>query len=64
LFVRCGLAGRCRAQIDHTESVPVRIGEYDEVRIRRVQVPVDSGGAEADEPFDLHLLLGAPGIPV
>src|SRR5690606_19095494 len=46
------------AHVDDAEGVAVRVGEDDEVRVRRVQVPVDPGRPEADQALDRRLLLG------
>src|SRR5688572_1924243 len=53
---RCGLR-RLVAQIDDAEAVALRICEDDEVRVFRVSVPIDTLGAERQEPLDLSGLL-------
>lgn len=52
-----GLTGRGSAQVHDAEDVAVRIGEDDEVRVRWVQVPVDSDGSQLDQTLDLGTLL-------
>ena len=46
------------AGVDDAETIPVRIGEHDEVRISRVRVPQDAAGAEAYKTLDLGGLFG------
>jgi hypothetical protein len=39
--------------VDDAEPIPFRIGEHDEVRVRWIRIPRNTGGAESDEALDL-----------
>jgi hypothetical protein len=45
-------AARRLPEVDDAEDIAVRIGEYDEVRFRRIQVPADLFGTQRDKAFD------------
>ncbi len=47
------------AQVDYAERIAVRVAKDDEVRLRRIQPPVELGCSESDEPFNFGLLLGS-----
>ncbi|GAA1637301.1 hypothetical protein GCM10009806_03180 [Microbacterium flavum] len=42
---------------DHAEAIPLRVLHDHVVAARRLPVPVDAGGAEADEARDLGILV-------
>jgi hypothetical protein len=56
---RSTLAARgCSTHVDDTEQIAIWIGEYDEVGIRRIQLPIDVICTERNQPIDLRPLLG------
>ena len=44
--------------VDDAEAVALGVGQDHEIGVVRVQVPVDAGGTEGDEPLDLGGLVG------
>lgn len=45
--------------VHHTEEVVFRVGQNDEIGLRRTEAPIDGARAEADQPSDLSpLFLG------
>lgn len=47
------------AEVDYAEGIAVRVAEDDEVRLRRIQPPVEPACPESDEPLNLGFLLGS-----
>jgi hypothetical protein len=43
--------------VDDAEAVPLRVGEDDVVRVGRSLVPMNLGGTEREQPFDLRRLI-------
>lgn len=39
--------------VDDAEAIPVRVGKHYEIGVRRIRVPLHSGGAEADKSLGL-----------
>jgi hypothetical protein len=50
------IGASCGSRRDHTESIALRIGHDDVVRVRGLLGPVHSGRAQADQPLDLRCL--------
>ena len=55
---RCVVDTLRSAQVHDAESVTVRVSQHHEVRVGRVHVPIQPGGAESDQSIDGRYLLG------
>ena len=56
---------RSGTRVDDTEAISLGIGHHDEIRIRRIQVPIDDRCAEGDEALHLRrLILGIARVEV